>query len=125
MGARKGTIPQSTINRVWFKYSALFMFKLLWENQKSDVKKTKRSMCIYMAKSNRPFIAMWLKAHPKKKYPKTHYGRRAIGLKFYHNIVADSRRFKDLNYIHDLLKKSDRKSFYYLMEKGRLRRRRI
>ena len=32
MGAKKGTIPQSTINRVWFKYAGLFMFKLLWEN---------------------------------------------------------------------------------------------
>ena len=125
MGAKKRTIPQSTINRVWFKYAGLFMFKLLWENQKSDIKKTKRSMCIYMAQKNRSFIAMWLKAHPKKKYPKHQQHRKAIGLKFYHNIVADSRRYKDLNYISNLLKKGDRKSFYYLMNKGKLLKKKI
>ena len=35
MGARKGTIHQSTINRVWFKHAGLFMFKLLYENNKT------------------------------------------------------------------------------------------
>jgi len=126
MGARKGTIPQSTINRVWFKYSALFMFKLLYDNNKKKGEKlSKRDLCIYMARSNRTFIALWLKAHPKKKYPKNTNDRKNIGLKFYHNIVADSRRFKDLNYIHDLLKNNDRKSFYYLMEKGKLKKKKI
>ena len=125
MGAKKGTIPQSTVNRVWFKYAGLFMFKLLWENQKSDIKKTKRSMCIFMAQKNRSFIAFWLKANPKKKYPKTFYGRKEIGLKFYHNIIADKRRYKDLNYISNLLKKGDKKSFYYLMNKGKLLKKKI
>ena len=118
MGAKKGTIPQSTKNRVWFKYSTLFIFKLLWENQKKGLKKTKRSLCIYMDQKNKPFRAFWMKAHPKKKYPKDLEDRKDLGLDFYHNIVADNRRFKDLDYIYD---KIGRKGFYYVREKGKLK----
>ena len=126
MGARKGTIPQSTINRVWFKHAGLFMFKLLYENNKKKGEKlSKRALCIYMAQKNRSFIAFWLKAHPKKKYPKTYFGRKAIGLSFYKSIIADKSRYKDLNYISDLLKNNDRKSFYYLMEKGKLKKKKV
>ena len=121
MGAKKGTIPQSTLNRSWFKYSGLLMFKLLYENnQKKGKKLSKRDLCIYMAKSNRTFIAFWIKAHPKKKYPKDPEGRKYIGLDFYHNIVADKRRAKDINVIYNMIKRGDKKGFYYLHEKGKL-----
>ena len=80
MGAKKGTIPQSTKNRVWFKYSTLFIFKLLWENQKKGLKKTKLSLCIFMAQKNKTFRALWIKSHPKKTYPKDLEERKYIGL---------------------------------------------
>ena len=121
MGAKKGTIPQSTINRVWFKYSGLLMFKLLWENQRPGTKKTKRSLCIYMAQKNKPFRAYWMRAHPKKKYPKDLEDRKDLGLDFYHNIVADNRRFKDLDYLHNILAK-DKKNAFYIHEQGRLKK---
>ena len=87
MGAKKGTIPQSTKNRVWFKYSTLFIFKLLWENQKKGLKKTKRSLCVFMAQKNRTFRALWIKSHPKKTYPKSLEDREYLGLDVYHNIT--------------------------------------
>jgi len=121
MGAKKGTIPQSTKNRIWFKYSTLLIFKLLWENQDKGIKKTKRSMCIFMAQKNRTFRALWIKSHPKKKYPKDLEERKYIGLDVYHNIIADMRRFKDLDYLHNILAK-DKKNAFYIHEQGRLKK---
>ncbi|MBT6296592.1 MAG: hypothetical protein HOJ14_08525 [Nitrospina sp.] len=122
MGAKKGTIPQSTKNRVWFKYSTLFIFKLLWENQKPGLKKTKRSLCIFMAQNNRTFKALWIKSHPKKTYPKSLEDREYLGLDVYHNIIADMRRFKDLDYLHDILAKKDKKAFFYIHDQGKLKK---
>ena len=122
MGAKKGTIPQSTKNRAWFKYSTLFIFKLLWENQKRGVKKSKRSMCIFMAQKNRTFKALWIKSHPSKTYPKSLEDREYLGLDVYHNIIADMRRFKDLDYLHNILARRDKKAFFYIHDQGKLKK---
>ena len=125
MGAKKGTIPQSTVNRVWFKYAGLFIFKLLYDNNKKKGEKlSKRDLCIYLAQNNKTFRGFWMKSHPKKKYPKDKKDRKEVGLDFYHNIIADKRRFKDLNYLNDIIARGDKKAFYYSHEKGKLKRRR-
>jgi hypothetical protein len=122
MGAKKGTVPQSTKNRAWFKYSTLFIFKLLWENQKKGLKKTKRSLCIFMAQKNRTFRALWIKSHPSKAYPKSLEDREYLGLDIYHNIIADMRRFKDLDYLHNILARRDKKAFFYIHDQGKLKK---
>ena len=122
MGAKKGTVPQSTKNRAWFKYSTLFIFKLLWENQKKGLKKTKRSLCIFMAQKNRTFKALWIKSHPSKTYPKSLEDREYLGLDVYHNIIADMRRFKDLDYLHNILARRDKKAFFYIHDQGKLKK---
>ena len=77
-------------------------------------------MCIFMAQKNKSFRWAWLKAHPKKKYPKDLKERKHLGLELYHNIIADMRRFEDIDFLYDQMKKID--DFYYVHVKGKLRK---
>ena len=95
---------------------------MLWENQKKGLKKTKRSLCVFMAQKNRTFKALWIKSHPSKTYPKSLEDREYLGLDVYHNIIADMRRFKDLDYLHNILARRDKKAFFYIHDQGKLKK---
>ena len=79
-------------------------------------------MCIFMAQKNRTFKALWIKSHPSKTYPKSLEDREYLGLDVYHNIITDMRRFKDLDYLHNILARKDKKAFFYIHDQGKLKK---
>ena len=102
----KKKTPQSTLNKTWFKACALFIYRLMLEantdklGNKIGTKKkiSKRDLCIYIAQHNKQFRKVYLLLKPNKKYPRADQmkEREEIGLDFYHNVVVDNRRNKEL-----------------------------
>jgi hypothetical protein len=102
MGAKKGSYPQSTWNRVLFRNACLILFQAMKEANTNKLGKrigtkkklSKRELCIYMAEHNHTFRAFWIRAHPSKKFPKDMNKRAELGLDFYKNVLTDKRRNK-------------------------------
>ena len=130
----KSTTPQSTLNKHYFKILALFVFKVVFDANTNKLgnligtKKppSKRDICIYIAQHNkifRKFYLIW-KAKGKKKsdkhYPRSMEERKKIGLDFYHNVVTDKRKNKEIDLLYNEFKKANkgRKQFYLRITEG-------
>ena len=102
MGAKKGSYPQSTWNRVWYRNACLILFRAMKEANTNKLGKrvgtkkmlSKRDLCIYMAEHNHNFRAFWIRSHPSKKFPKDMNKRAELGIDFYKNVLTDKRRNK-------------------------------
>lgn len=130
----KSNIPQSTKNKHWFKILALFIYKLIVDNNTNKLgneigkKKpiSKRGVCIYMAQHNKEFRTYYLywKATGRKRsdkhYPKSMEERKKIGLDFYHNVVTDKRKNKEIDTLYVAFKKANRgkRQFYIKVSDG-------
>ena len=126
--------PQSTLNKHYFKITMLFIYKLIVDNNTNKLgneigkKKpiSKRNVCIYMAQHNKVFRRFYLiwKATGKKRsdrhYPKTMDERKKIGLAFYHNVVTDKRKNKEIDTLYNSFKKANKgeKQFYIRISEG-------
>ncbi len=118
----KPNIPQSTLNKHWFKCLALFIYKLHYENNTdklgNEIGKnkpiSKRDLCIWLAKKNKPFRAYYMRFKGQRKYPATPWQRKNIGLRFYKNVVCDKRKNKEMDLIYNEFKKANkgRRKFY-------------
>jgi len=125
----KPNIPQSTLNKHFFKILALFLYKLTYENNTNKLgneigkKKpiSKRSLCIWLAQKNKPFRAYYMRYKGQRKYPATPLLRKKIGLDFYKNVVADNRKNKEMDLVYNEFKKVNkgRKKFYIQVQMGK------
>ena len=113
---------------------ALFIYRLMIDNNTNKLgneigkKKpiSKRGVCIYMAQHNkifRRFYLYWRAAGKKrsdKHYPKSMEERKKIGLDFYHNVVTDKRKNKEIDKLYNAFKKANkgRKGFHIRIAEG-------
>ena len=134
-------IPRSTINKHYFKILALFIYKLMIDNNTNKLgneigkKKpiSKRGVCIYMAQHNKQFRMFYLlwKATGRKRsdkhYPKSMEARKKIGLDFYKNVVTDKRKNKEINTLYEIFKKANkgRRQFYIRVTEGPAEKRKL
>ena len=106
----KPNIPQSTLNKHWFKILALFLYKLHYDTNTNKLgneigkKKpiSKRDLCIWLAQKNKPFRAYYMRFKSRRTYPALNQPllRKKIGLDFYKNVVCDKRKNKEIDLLY-------------------------
>tara|TARA_R110000824_G_scaffold393190_1_gene592033 strand:+ start:825 stop:1289 length:465 start_codon:yes stop_codon:yes gene_type:complete len=120
----KPNIPQSTLNKHWFKILALFLYKLHYDTNTNKLgneigkKKpiSKRDLCIWLAQKNKPFRAYYMRFKSRRTYPALNQPllRKKIGLDFYKNVVCDKRKNKEIDLLYLKFKAANkgRRKFY-------------
>ena len=102
----KNKITKSARNKAEFKLGGLFVYLLMIKankNRLSKIEKTKKIICIYMAKQIKEFRMLYL-YYKKNKYPQMEK-RKEIGLDFYNNIICDKQKNWEAPFVYKKLTK--------------------